>query len=167
MDNPLVQIDPGLFIWTIVTFLILFFVLAKYAWRPLLNKLAEREAMIKKSLDDAEKAQQELEKFNQESEAIIARARSEAQSILTEGKQAAEKVKSEIIIKAKEQADQVLKNAEKQIHAEQEQAIARIREEVVDLSLAVAEKLIQKNLSKQENQTLIEESLKKVRTYEA
>ncbi|MCP4931762.1 MAG: ATP synthase F0 subunit B, partial [Candidatus Marinimicrobia bacterium] len=54
--NPLVQLDPGLFIWTIITFLVLFFVLAKFAWKPLLKMLQDREDMIRSSLDDAEKA---------------------------------------------------------------------------------------------------------------
>lgn len=60
MDNPLVQLDPGLFVWTIVTFLLLLLVLAKFAWNPLLKILKEREELIQSSLEDAEKAQQEL-----------------------------------------------------------------------------------------------------------
>ena len=79
MNNPLVQVDPGLFIWTIVTFLVLLTLLAKFAWRPLLQSLAAREETIRKSLADAEKARQELERLNQESEAIIRQARVEAE----------------------------------------------------------------------------------------
>ena len=58
--NPLVQLDPGLFVWTIITFMVLFFVLAKFAWKPLMKMLQEREEMIRDSLDDAEKAKAEL-----------------------------------------------------------------------------------------------------------
>ena len=61
MDNPLVQPDPGLFFWTIATFLVLLFLLAKFAWKPLLQALESRQEMIQKSLNDAEKAKQELE----------------------------------------------------------------------------------------------------------
>ena len=63
MDNPLVQPDPGLFIWTIVTFLVLVTLLAKFAWGPLLKALDQRQAAIRKSLDDAQQAKQELEKL--------------------------------------------------------------------------------------------------------
>ena len=80
MNNPLVQVDPGLFIWTIVTFLVLLTLLAKFAWGPLLQSLAAREETIRKSLADAEKARQELERLNQESEAIIRQARVEAEA---------------------------------------------------------------------------------------
>jgi len=165
--NPLVQLDPGLFIWTIITFLVLFFALAKFAWKPLLKMLQDREDMIRSSLDDAEKAKVELERLSEESEAIMAKARSEAQSILAEGKTAAEKVKDDIIAKSKEQANKIREDAENQIQVEKEKAIAEIKGEVVNLTLSVAEKLIQKNLSDADNKSLIEASLKKVKSYEA
>ena len=92
MDNPLVQVDPGLFIWTIVTFLVLLGLLAKYAWGPLLKALEERQEMIRKSLDDADQAKQELERLNQESAQIIAEARAEAQSIVARSRTAADTV---------------------------------------------------------------------------
>ncbi|MDD9879839.1 MAG: F0F1 ATP synthase subunit B [Candidatus Marinimicrobia bacterium] len=165
--NPLVQLDPGLFIWSITTFMVLFFVLAKFAWKPLLKMLQDREDMIRTSLDDAEKAKVELERLNEESEAIMAKARSEAQTILADGKAAAEKVKEDTVAKAKEQANKIREDAEKQILVEKDKAIADIKQEVVNISLSVAEKLIHKNLSDADNKALIEESLKKVNTYEA
>ena len=167
MNNPLVQLDPGLFVWTILTFLLLVFVLAKFAWKPLLKMLQDREDMIRSSLEDAEKAKSELERLNEESEAIMAKARSEAQSILADGKAAAEKVKDDIIAKSKEQANKIREDAGNQIQVEKDKAISEIKKEVVSLTLSVAEKLIRKNLSDADNKSLIEESLKKVQTYEA
>ena len=167
MNNPLVQLDPGLFVWTIVTFLLLVFVLAKFAWKPLLKMLQDREDMVRSSLEDAEKAKSELERLNEESETIMAKARSEAQSILADGKAAAEKVKDDIIAKSKEQANKIREDAGNQIQVEKDKAISEIKKEVVNLTLSVAEKLIQKNLSDADNKSLIEESLKKVQTYEA
>ena len=158
--NPLVQLDPGLFIWTILTFLVLFFVLAKFAWKPLLAALEARENTIRSSLEDAEKAKTELERLNAESEEIIAKARSEAQSIHVEARAAAEKIKTDLMSEAEEDAGKIRDEAEKQIRVEKEKAINEIRQEVVDLSLAVAEKVIKKNLSKEHNQDLIENSLK-------
>jgi F-type H+-transporting ATPase subunit b len=83
MDNPLVQPDPGLFIWTIVTFLVLLTLLAKFAWKPLLQALEHRQEMIQKSLDDAEQAKKELEQVQQESARIVAKARADADAIIT------------------------------------------------------------------------------------
>ena len=167
MNNPLVQLDPGLFVWTILTFLLLVFVLAKFAWKPLLKMLQDREDMVRSSIEDAEKAKSELERLNEESEAIMAKARSEAQSILADGKAAAEKVKDDIIAKSKEQANKMREDAGNQIQVEKDKAISEIKKEVVNLTLSVAEKLIQKNLSDADNKSLIEESLKKVQSYEA
>tara|TARA_B100000586_G_C19953281_1_gene360563 strand:+ start:33 stop:608 length:576 start_codon:yes stop_codon:yes gene_type:complete len=165
--NPLVQLDPGLFIWTILTFLILFFVLSKFAWRPLLKALESRENTIKSSLDDAEKAKQELESLNAETETIISEARSEAQSIRLEAKSAAEKVKADIIAQAGEDAKKLRDENEKQIQVEKDRAINEIRQEVVDLTLIVAERVIRKNLSKEDNQGLIEDSLKTLKIHDA
>ena len=167
MNNPLVQLDPGLFIWTILTFLVLLGVLAKFAWNPLLKMLKDREDLIRSSLEDAEKAQSELANLNAERDEIINKARSEAQSILSEGKVAASKLKDETLKAAKDQAKSILTDAEKQIRIEKHKVIEEIKSEVVDLSLSVAEKLIKKNISREDNQTLIDESLKNVTKYEA
>lgn len=165
MDNPLVQVDPGLFLWTILTFLVLLGLLAKFAWKPLLTALENRQEMIRKSLDDARKAKQELERLQQESKKIISQARVEAQSIVANTRSEAEKLRGELRQKAKAEAGSILRNAEKQIQLETEKAISKIRHEVVDLSLLVASKLIKKNLSKEDNQSLIEESLKQIESY--
>ena len=167
MNNPLVQLDPGLFVWTILTFLVLLGVLAKFAWNPLLIMLKDREEHIRSSLDDAEKARAELERLNSEGEDIVNKARSEAQTILAEGKSAASKLKDETLNAAKDQAKSILTEAEKQIRVEKDKAIEEIKSEVVDLSLSVAAKLIKKNISREDNQALIDESLKNVTKYEA
>ena len=165
--NPLVQLDPGLFIWTIITFLILLFVLAKFAWKPLLAALESRESTIKSSLDDAEKAKRELERINVESEEIIAKAQSDAQGIRSEAKAAAEKIKADLIASTDDDVKKIRDEAHKQIQVEKDKAINDIREEVVTLTMSVAEKVIKKNLSKDENQSLIEESLKSLNGYDA
>ncbi len=167
MNNPLVQLDPGLFVWTILTFLLLLTVLAKFAWKPLLKLLKDREDLIRSSLEDAEKAQTELARLNAEGEKIINKARSEAQKILSQGKASAVKMKEEILIDSKEKAKTIADNAENQIRIEKDKAIAEIKGEVVNLSISMAEKLIRKNLSADENKALIDESLSKIKKYEA
>lgn len=163
MNNPLVQPDPGLFIWTILVFLILLGLLSRFAWKPLLALLDKREKTIRDSLDDAEKARAELEQLQRKSEELIAQARDEARNIVAEGKVAGEKLKTETLETARQQAGVLLKNAEKQIQAEKEKAISEIKREVVDLSLQVAGKLIRKNLSPADNQVLIDETVDSIR----
>ena len=162
MDNPLVQVDPGLFIWTIVTFLVLLTLLAKFAWGPLLRALSAREETIRKALADAEKARQELERLNQESEAIIKQSRGEAEAIIGASRADAERLRGELREKARAEADGILKNAEKQIQLETARALEQIRHEAADISVAIASKIIQKNLTKEDNQRLIDEALKQL-----
>ncbi|MFQ6604564.1 MAG: F0F1 ATP synthase subunit B [Fidelibacterota bacterium] len=160
--NPLVQPDPGLFIWTILTFLVLLFLLGKFAWKPLLALLEEREKAIRKSLDDAETARQELESIQQKSEDILAKARSEAQEIVLEGKTLAERMKNEMLNKAKDKADAIVAEAQGRIQAEKDRAVSEIKTEAVDISIAIAEKLLEKNISRDDNKRLIDEALKQV-----
>jgi F-type H+-transporting ATPase subunit b len=164
MDNPLVQPDPGLFIWTIVTFLVLLTLLAKFAWTPLLQALEGRQESIRKSLDDARQAKQELERLQQESAEIIRQGRIEAEAIITRSRGDAERLREEMKQKARAEADGIVKNAERQIQLETSRAVQQIRREAVDLSVMIASKLIQRNLTKEDNEKLIEDALQQVET---
>jgi len=161
-DNPLVQPDPGLFIWTIVTFLVLLGLLAKFAWRPLLQALDSRQEAIRKSLDDAVQAKQELERLQQESAQIIRQARIEADGIIGRSREDAERLREEMKQRARTEADALVKNAERQISLETARALQQIRTEAVDLSVMIASKIIQRNLSKEDNERLIDEALRQV-----
>jgi len=162
MDNPLVQPDPGLYIWSIVIFLVLLFLLMKFAWKPLLAMLEKREDNIRKSLLDAEKARDELANVKEDTEKLLDKARTESQAIVAAGKKNAERMKDEIIDKAQSKSDALLVDAKKQIDIEKDRAIADVKAEVVNLSMEVAEKLIKKNLSKEDNLKLINESLNSI-----
>jgi F-type H+-transporting ATPase subunit b len=162
MDNPLVQTDPGLFIWTIVTFLVLLALLAKFAWRPLLEALDTRQNAIRKSLDDAQQARQELERLNAESTQIIARSRQEADAIITQSRADGDRLREEIRQRARAEADLIVKNAERQIQLETSRALEQIRHEAVDLSVMIASKIIQRNLTREDNERLIDEALRQV-----
>jgi F-type H+-transporting ATPase subunit b len=162
MDNPLVQADPGLFIWTIVTFLVLLALLAKFAWRPLLAALDSRQETIRKSLDDAQQARQELERLNKESAEIIRTARIEAESIISQSRADGERLREEVKQKARAEADHIVRNAERQIQLETGRALQQIRREAVDLSVMIASKIIQRNLSREDNERLIDDAIKQV-----
>jgi F-type H+-transporting ATPase subunit b len=162
MDNPLVQTDPGLFIWTIVTFLVLLGLLAKFAWTPLLAALETRQNAIRKSLDDAQQAKQELERLNAEAAQIVNRGRVEAEAIIVQSRSDGDRLREEIRAKARTEADHIVKNAERQIQLETSRALEQIRKEAVDLSVMIASKIIQRNLTKEDNERLIDEALKQV-----
>ncbi len=162
MNNPMVQPDPGLFIWTILTFLVLVALLAKFAWRPLLEALESRQQGIRKALDDAQTAKQELERLEQESAQIVRKARAEAEAVLTQSRADGERLREEIRQKAKSEADGILRNAERQIQLETGRALQQIRAEAVDLSVSIASKILQRNISKEDNDRLIADALKQV-----
>ncbi len=162
MNNPLIQPDPGLFIWTIVTFLVLLALLAKFAWRPLLQALESRQERIRKSLEDAERARQELERLQQESAKIMQQARIEAESIVTQTRADAERLREELKQKAKDEADNILRNAQQQIQLQTRQAIQQIRHEVADIAVLLASKLIERNIAKEDNARLIDDTLKQI-----
>ena len=162
MDNPLVQVDPGLFIWTIVTFLVLLTLLSKFAWRPLLAALERRQDAIRKSLDDAQQAKQELERLNVESRKILAEARVQADAIISQTRSDASRLRDELKQKAQAEAAGVVKNAERQIEMETARALQQIRNEAVDISIAIASKLLERNVSKEDNERLIEETFKQI-----
>jgi F-type H+-transporting ATPase subunit b len=162
MNNPLVQPDPGLFIWTILTFLVLLTLLAKFAWGPLLQALEGRRKGIEKALEGAALAKAELERLNQESAQIIAKARQEADAIIIRSRSDAEALREELRQKARAEADGIIRNAERQIQSETARALQQIRHEAVDISVAIASKIIQRNLSKEDNERLIDDALKQI-----
>ena len=162
MNNPLVQLDPGLYIWTIVVFLVLLGLLAKFAWKPLLDALEKRQESIRRSLDDAAKAKQELERLQVESQRILAAARSEAEAIVARTREDAGRLREEMRQKAQQEAANIVKNAQKQIELETTRALQQIRHEAVDLSVQIASKLLQRNVSKEDNERLIEETFKQL-----
>ncbi|MCK4904277.1 MAG: F0F1 ATP synthase subunit B [Candidatus Marinimicrobia bacterium] len=162
MDNPLVQPDPGLYVWTIIIFLVLLFLLMKFAWKPLLAMLEKREDNIRHALLDAEKARDELANVKEDTEKLLSEARNESQAIVTASKKNAERMKDEIIEKAQTKSDALLAEVKKQIQVEKDRAITDVRAEVVNLSMEVAQKLIKKNLTKEDNLKLINDSLSSI-----
>jgi F-type H+-transporting ATPase subunit b len=159
-NNPLVQLDPGLFIWTIVTFLVLLALLAKFAWRPLLEALERRRVEIASALDNAERARAELQSVHQDAAKLLAEARVEAAGIVTRTRADAERLREELRTKALADAAAVTKNAEQQIQYETARAVRQIRDEAANLSIAVASKILRREVSEADNATLIQDAIK-------
>jgi F-type H+-transporting ATPase subunit b len=157
--NPLVQPDPGLFIWTIVTFLILLALLSKFAWTPLLAALQVRQDRITQALDEAKRAQEEMERLRRESAEIIRQAHAEAGTIVSASRTDAERVREDTKQKARTEAAAIIAAAERQIQAATVRAKDEVRREVVDLAVAIASKLIRRNITAEDNRVMIDEMI--------
>ena len=151
--------DPGLFMWTIVTFLIVLFILKWKAWGPLMSALDKREEDIKNALLEADRAKENAEKASQDYEELIKKAHSESQQIISNSKTAGEKVKNDIESAAKEKAEEMIEKAKEQIEAESHKAIQEIKSSVVDLSIEAATKILEKNLDSEDNRKLVDQTL--------
>ena len=155
--NPLVLVDPGLYVWTILTFLLLLFLLRKFAWTPLLAALERREKTIAGAVEDARKAKEELERVQQDAAQLLVQARREAEGIVSRARTDAARFSDEMRKKAADEAAGIVSNAERRIQQETGKAIQQLRHEAVDLSVAIASKLLRRNVTKEDNEQLISE----------
>jgi F-type H+-transporting ATPase subunit b len=150
------DINPGLIIWTTVTFVVLAAVLAKFAWKPMLKMLGEREEKIRNSLEQADKARAEAAEMMKQNEKNLAHAEAEYQKMIREGKSLAEKLKDDIVAKAHQQAEQELARAGEEIQRNLESAKQQLRSEVADLAIQAAEKILDETLDETKQKKLVD-----------
>ena len=165
--NPLLTPELGTYVWSLVIFLTVLFVLKKFAWNPLLDFLEEREKDIAESLKMAESAKTDLEKIKDESEKILNEAKKEGKTIVSDSKLRAEESANKILNDAKEKSNEFLDDAKSKIDIEKKRAIKEIKEEVVDLSLELATKVLQRNINDEDNSKFVKSSLEAVKVGEA
>jgi F-type H+-transporting ATPase subunit b len=156
----LVTPDIGLLFWMFVTFGIVFFILAKFAWKPILNSLRDRENSITDSLNKAEEARKAMANLKSENEALLAQARAERENILREAKE----MKDSIIAQAKVTADtegkRMIASAKENINREKNAAIDDLKKQVASYSIEIAEKLVRKKMeSDKEQDELVRKSI--------
>jgi F-type H+-transporting ATPase subunit b len=137
----------GLIIWQSLIFLLLVLLLSRYAWKPILNSLKERETSIQNALDSAEKARSEMAKLQSDNEKLLKEAREERDKILKEAREASNRLKDEAQADARKSADKIIEDARAAIQIEKQAALKEVRTQVALFSLEVAEKLMKKNLS--------------------
>lgn len=152
MEKLIEQFSVGLFFWQTVLFLILLFILKKYAWKPILDSVSERENTIRESLDSAEKAKKELAELQSKNESLIAEAKIERDALLKEARELKDKIVGDAKGEAKEEADKIVQAAHAAIEAEKAGAIAEMKSEMAALSIEIAEKIIRKELSNDDKQ---------------
>ena len=156
------DINPGLIIWTLVTFGVLFLVLAKFAWKPLLQALNEREGKIRSALEQADRAREEAARLLKQNEAAMARAEEEHQRMVREGRALAEKLKAEIVAKAHQQAQQELERASAEIQRNVEAAKQQLRGEIADLAIRAAEKILDETLDAARQKKLVDSFINQI-----
>ena len=156
------EVNFGLFFWTWVVFIGLFFALRRLAWPTILKSVEERERKIEKQLQEAERANAEAQRLLEEHKKQIAAARNEAQEILGKAKTVAQKERETLLAKAREEYDALLSRARKDIDAEKEKAILALRREAVELSIAAASRVIEANLDTEANRKLVTEFLESI-----
>lgn len=153
--------DPGLMLWQLIIFVLLFLLLAKLAWKPILQSLKEREESIQSALDTADKARAEMAQLKSDNEKLLKEAREERDRILREAREVSNRMKDDAQAEAKKTADRIIDDARAAINIEKEAALKEVKIQVAMFSLQVAEKLMKKNLAgDKEQKELVEGYIK-------
>ena len=158
----IIEVNPGVIFWTIVTFIILLWILKKFAWKPILGAMEEREHSIKDSLEAAEKDMAKAESISKENEAAMREAELMAQKIRKEAIEEAELLRSERIEKAREEAADLLEQARHTIEQEKKRALLELRDEVAKLAIESASKIIDSELDATKNSKLVDSYIKEL-----
>ena len=160
MDQLLNDFSPGLFIMQTVIMIVLIFLMVKFAWKPILNSLDEREEGIQGALDAAEKAKLEMQNLHADNEKLLQQARAERETMLRDARHIKENMISTAKEEAKNEADKMIIQAQEVIESEKRMAKIELKQYVADLSLDIAEKVIKHELSNKDKQMkLVEEML--------
>jgi F-type H+-transporting ATPase subunit b len=157
--NALIQVTPGLMIWTIVCFLITLFVLKRFAFGPIQKAIDERRDRIRASLEEADHAREEARRLLEEHRKLISSAQTDAEEILGEARRVADANERRMREELEADRQRRLEETRKQIEAETRRALEQIRLEVVDLSLLAATKVTRKSLDDADHKRLIEEAV--------
>jgi F-type H+-transporting ATPase subunit b len=154
----LLNFDPGLILWQLIVFLLLFFLLAKLAWKPIISSLKEREQSIQDAIDSAEKARLEMANLKSENEKLLKEAREERDKMLRQAREVSNRMKDEAQQEAKKTADKIIEDAKAAINIEKQAALKEVKIQVANFALEVAGKLMKKNLADDKAQkALVEE----------
>lgn len=153
----LTDVQPGLVFWTLVTFIIVAFILRRVAWGPLLQAVNEREKQIQSSIDSAKKERAEAEKLLAEQKTAIAAARAESAEQLRKTQSDMEKLREDLMGRSKKEAEELKADARRTIEAEKQKAIADIKNEAVNLAIQIAEKLLNEKLDEPKQRALAEQ----------
>jgi F-type H+-transporting ATPase subunit b len=155
----LLDVNPGLIIWTVVTFIFLLIVLTKLAWKPILKSLSERENLIRESLEKAEIAKKEAEKLIEENKANLDKAEEEAQKIIAQSREYAEKLKAQMLEESNAEAKKRIEEAKSEIERKNQEAFNQMKDQIASIAVEAAEKIIRENLDENKKKNLVKKYL--------
>jgi F-type H+-transporting ATPase subunit b len=158
-SGSLIDVVPGLMIWTLICFAITFFVLRRWAFGPIQRVIDQRRDRIRESLDEADRARSEAARLLEEHHALIARARADSEGILSEARRVADSQRERLKDELDVERDRRIEETRKQIEAETRRALEQIRSEVADLTLEATAKVTGKVLDDADHRRLIEEAI--------
>lgn len=159
MEKLINEFSVGLFFWQTVLFILLLLLLRKFAWKPILNAVNDREDGIKNALAAAEEAKKEMQNVTADSEQLLKEARAERETMLKEAREIKEKMIADSKELAKIEGDKMIKQAQSAIESEKKAAVADIKNQVAELSVAIAEKVLKEQLSNKNEQLKLVENL--------
>jgi len=155
----LLNIEPGLIIWTVITFIVLLIVLRKVAWGPILTTLEQREQTIRNSLDEAQRARQEGEQLLIQHQQVLADANREVLRLLEQGREEAERLRVSMTDQAREEAQRLTEAARREIIRERQLAMQELKNTAADLALAAAGRLLNTVMTGEDHRRLVTEFL--------
>jgi len=143
----------GLVFWMTISFLVVFFLLAKFAWGPILKSIKDREDTIEEALEAAEKAKAEMRKLKESNDELLQQARAERDEMLKEARDSKNNIISEAKTKAKEEAEKIIASAKDEIKNEKTKAIGELKNQVAAISFEIAEKVLNEKLADSDKQS--------------
>ena len=152
METLLNDFSPGLFVMQLVILIILLFLMKKFAWKPILNSLEERETGIESALASAENARKEMQNLQADNAALVKEARAERDAIMKDAREIRDNMIAEAKEDAKEVTSKLIESAQASIQQEKQAALAEIKKSVAELSIGIAESVIKKELSNKADQ---------------
>ena len=158
----LMDVNPGLMIWTVITFVILLFILKKVAWKPILTALDKRENNIRQALEQAEKAKDEARKILEENQANLSKAEDESKKIIEQSRKYAESLKEQLVMESKEQAKKIVDEASLEIQRRKDAAFEELKGQIAEIAVGAAEKIIRDSMDAQKSKQVIDKYLNEV-----
>ncbi len=162
LKEGLLKLDPGLLLWTIITFIVLLLILWKTAWKPIIQALDSRAEKIKGDIDRAEKTRLEAENLLNRHKEIMNKAMDETAKIIADGKTDAEKIRDEIIAKANQEAKEITERTKREVTKAKDKALNELKLEIANIATDIASKIIVKNLNPGDNEAIVKKALGKV-----
>jgi F-type H+-transporting ATPase subunit b len=160
--NPLIEIIPGLMVWTIVAFVICLWVLKKYAFGPVQKVIDDRRDRIRESIEEADRAREEARNLLEEHRKLIAQAKSEAEAILREARKVADAQRERMRAELEDDRQRRIEETTRQIDQAKVQALGEIRREIASLTVIATEKVTRKALTEEDQRRLIDDALSEI-----